>query len=133
MATPGNISKMKILHIISGLDTGGAELFLERLALGLAKQDFSQAVVALRRAGAAASRLESAGIPVHVLHAGPNLDGLKAVFSLRRIVRQQVPDLIQGWLYHGNLGASLMRNLGGARSEERRVGKECRSRWSPYH
>src|SRR3712207_9415634 len=23
--------------------------------------------------------------------------------------------------------------LGGFRSEERRVGKECRSRWSPYH
>ena len=23
--------------------------------------------------------------------------------------------------------------LGGNRSEERRVGKECRSRWSPYH
>ena len=23
--------------------------------------------------------------------------------------------------------------LGKARSEERRVGKECRSRWSPYH
>ena len=23
--------------------------------------------------------------------------------------------------------------LGLARSEERRVGKECRSRWSPYH
>ena len=24
-------------------------------------------------------------------------------------------------------------NGGFARSEERRVGKECRSRWSPYH
>ena len=23
--------------------------------------------------------------------------------------------------------------LNGERSEERRVGKECRSRWSPYH
>ena len=23
--------------------------------------------------------------------------------------------------------------IGMARSEERRVGKECRSRWSPYH
>ena len=23
--------------------------------------------------------------------------------------------------------------FGGERSEERRVGKECRSRWSPYH
>src|SRR3712207_7301819 len=25
------------------------------------------------------------------------------------------------------------RGVVGARSEERRVGKECRSRWSPYH
>src|SRR3712207_8961463 len=25
------------------------------------------------------------------------------------------------------------RHVGEARSEERRVGKECRSRWSPYH
>src|SRR3712207_9336973 len=25
------------------------------------------------------------------------------------------------------------RHYGGLRSEERRVGKECRSRWSPYH
>ena len=24
-------------------------------------------------------------------------------------------------------------NIKTARSEERRVGKECRSRWSPYH
>src|SRR5260221_10223356 len=26
-----------------------------------------------------------------------------------------------------------IRQLAGMRSEERRVGKECRSRWSPYH
>ena len=26
-----------------------------------------------------------------------------------------------------------LRLFGGDRSEERRVGKECRSRWSPYH
>ena len=25
------------------------------------------------------------------------------------------------------------KNPGDKRSEERRVGKECRSRWSPYH
>src|SRR5215217_6025084 len=30
--------------------------------------------------------------------------------------------------------AARSRSCGGdARSEERRVGKECRSRWSPYH
>ena len=26
-----------------------------------------------------------------------------------------------------------IRQFTNARSEERRVGKECRSRWSPYH
>src|SRR5258706_1594324 len=30
-----------------------------------------------------------------------------------------------------NLGSWIMN--AGSRSEERRVGKECRSRWSPYH
>src|SRR2546430_1797891 len=27
----------------------------------------------------------------------------------------------------------VQASLAGTRSEERRVGKECRSRWSPYH
>ena len=31
------------------------------------------------------------------------------------------------------LFAATLRTMNGARSEERRVGKECRSRWSPYH
>ena len=30
-------------------------------------------------------------------------------------------------------GAMLGPYYGALRSEERRVGKECRSRWSPYH
>ena len=30
-------------------------------------------------------------------------------------------------------GCILTAGLGQNRSEERRVGKECRSRWSPYH
>ena len=33
-----------------------------------------------------------------------------------------------------NAGASrTSQENGSIRSEERRVGKECRSRWSPYH
>src|SRR3712207_9521717 len=32
-----------------------------------------------------------------------------------------------------NLENSLFIISAGKRSEERRVGKECRSRWSPYH
>ena len=32
-----------------------------------------------------------------------------------------------------NLDEQQLRDVGLSRSEERRVGKECRSRWSPYH
>src|ERR1044072_7420389 len=32
-----------------------------------------------------------------------------------------------------DVGGRVHQHPGGVRSEERRVGKECRSRWSPYH
>ena len=34
---------------------------------------------------------------------------------------------------HLRLVAKIAMGYRGYRSEERRVGKECRSRWSPYH
>ena len=34
---------------------------------------------------------------------------------------------------HDELAAYRASNQANTRSEERRVGKECRSRWSPYH
>ena len=42
--------------------------------------------------------------------------------------------LKNGELWLNNASFSLRLNeRGRSRSEERRVGKECRSRWSPYH
>src|SRR3712207_2200080 len=37
------------------------------------------------------------------------------------------------WFYYGGGEALYKELLYDIRSEERRVGKECRSRWSPYH
>ena len=34
---------------------------------------------------------------------------------------------------NGQLALNKFKDMQPARSEERRVGKECRSRWSPYH
>ena len=34
---------------------------------------------------------------------------------------------------HEKMDELGIRSMGAYRSEERRVGKECRSRWSPYH
>src|SRR5256886_17680124 len=42
--------------------------------------------------------------------------------------------LLLGLIREGEgVAAKVLSNLGVERSEERRVGKECRSRWSPYH
>src|SRR5258705_13141 len=44
--------------------------------------------------------------------------------------------LLVAWALAGVLtitGALSCAELAAMRSEERRVGKECRSRWSPYH
>ena len=42
------------------------------------------------------------------------------------------PDIINSCSVDVNRG-EIVSILGPNRSEERRVGKECRSRWSPYH
>src|ERR1043166_8497836 len=63
-------------------------------------------------------------------------------YVYRQIVREfggvglQATEMIsaEGFLYQvGGLKGCVERLWGVKRSEERRVGKECRSRWSPYH
>ena len=49
---------------------------------------------------------------------------------LKNFVAQSNTTLINGTIYDPHNGKSYKCII---RSEERRVGKECRSRWSPYH
>src|SRR2546426_4758126 len=55
-------------------------------------------------------------------------------------LREAVPGPIEAALHGAQVAARNVGDFGVAlafqlaeRSEERRVGKECRSRWSPYH
>ena len=57
---------------------------------------------------------------------------LKKYWSSSKKPRKLV--LKKGWSGKGTAGIGLFSaNVFAKRSEERRVGKECRSRWSPYH
>ena len=50
------------------------------------------------------------------------------------IIMSNVPRYVQGWTKPICIGRHAFGDqYKAARSEERRVGKECRSRWSPYH
>src|SRR5256885_8167281 len=43
------------------------------------------------------------------------------------------PSAVTVWTYSSDGASGLEKRRPWTRSEERRVGKECRSRWSPYH
>ena len=79
-----------------------------------------------------AARINASGeLVLPVLGTLPPLDGLGPWFNSSPLTNQQFKGkvvLIDFWTYSC---INCLRTL--PRSEERRVGKECRSRWSPYH
>ena len=64
---------------------------------------------------------------------GDSLGIIQDLRGTRKLIRVDLrwnPDSEQ-WVYP--YGVAVVPEQNGGRSEERRVGKECRSRWSPYH
>lgn len=102
---------MKIIHIITGLATGGAERALYNLLHGGLITRFGNRVISLSDEGTMGSQIRALGVPVTTLdmHGGqPSLSGLR---KLRRVVREFKPDVVQGWMYHGNLVGTLARTF----------------------
>lgn len=98
---------MNLLHIITGLQTGGAERALYALLSGGLAERFDCAVLSLSGDGKMGAPIRTLGVPVHTLDMRAGVPGPEALLRLRRHVRQLRPDAIQGWMYHGNLAASL--------------------------
>ena len=80
------------------------------------------------------------------LDAGGELEFVHDSIGSWLLVNKDIPEaqfVYKSWLDAGgelefvrdSIGSWLLVNkeVPEARSEERRVGKECRSRWSPYH
>jgi glycosyltransferase involved in cell wall biosynthesis len=94
------------MHIITGLDVGGAEMMLLKL-LSASSSDGQSMVVSLKDEGAIGPAITRLGVPVECLrlhHSAPNPAKL---FSLRALMKRFRPQVIQGWMPHGNLAASL--------------------------
>ncbi len=98
-----------VVHIITGLDTGGAERSLYSLLSGGLSALHQSHVISLANAGTFGAKILALGVPVHCIGLAPGRPTPAALLRLRRIVRAIRPDLIQGWMYHGNLAASGAR------------------------
>jgi len=99
----------RIIHIITGLSTGGAEMMLYKLLHSMNRDRFESIVISLRDEGTLGKTINQEGFTVHTLDMKAGSPSLKAAWRLRRIIRSIKPDLIQGWMYHGNLAAFISR------------------------
>lgn len=100
-------SKIKLALIISDLRTGGAEMMLYKLLSRINRERFEPIVISLRDEGTLGKRIVALDIPVHTINMKPGIPTPTSIWRLIDKVRQLKPDLIQGWMYHANMAATL--------------------------
>ena len=105
---------MKVTHVITGLNDGGAEAVLYRLC----KHDQlnHHHVVSLSGLGKYGLMLEALGVSVSTLNMSPGWPSMLAFIRLLRLLRLHKPDVIQTWMYHGDLFGGLAARIVGIRS-----------------
>jgi glycosyltransferase involved in cell wall biosynthesis len=105
------LSPLRILHIIPDLSIAGAEMKLYKVLSANRKELFTPTVISMRDRGELRQRIEALGIPVYSLGIRGSLPGPSSIRKLMRIVREMRPEVIHGWMYHGNLAAQFAATL----------------------
>jgi glycosyltransferase involved in cell wall biosynthesis len=100
---------MKVLHVITGLDAGGAEL---QLAMLVQRSRHDTDVVTLYNAGPVADQIRAAGVSVTDLGMRSNTE-LPALLRLRRIIRDGRYDVVHAHLYRAQIYARPAARLAG--------------------
>jgi glycosyltransferase involved in cell wall biosynthesis len=102
---------LRILHVITGLQRGGAETLLSRLIA--ATSDVHQhLVLCLAKPGPVSSEIEKNGqIVIHLGLNGHPFDSLQNIFRSYRAIKKFRPDLTHTWLYHANLIGGLAAKI----------------------
>lgn len=96
-----------VMHIITGLNTGGAERALYNVIQGGLAERYQTIVVSLTNEGRYGPMLKRLGVPVYCLGMTQGIPSLKALVDFRKIVKMYQPDIVQGWMYHGNILANV--------------------------
>ncbi|MFQ5630984.1 MAG: glycosyltransferase [bacterium] len=98
--------KIKILHVIEDLETGGAERVLINLVLGLNRKNFSPFVCCLRKKGKMAEELEAQKISVFEMRKQHKID-LALLYRLQKFLRDQQIDIVHTHVFTANLWGRL--------------------------
>ena len=111
----------KIVYVTAGLRGGGAEAMLTRLATAKPAVADEITVVSLLPAEAHVERLRGAGVNVVELKFDRPGGIAAGLIKLAKLIAQQQPDVVQGWMYHGDLAALVALIMSGRRKRTRLV------------
>lgn len=100
---------MKVLHVITGLDAGGAEL---QLAMILRRTRHESDVVTLYNPGPVAEMIRAQGTPVRNIGMNSNTEPA-ALLRLRRIIKEGRYDVVHTHLYRAQIYARPAARLAG--------------------
>lgn len=107
-ASTASERRLHVLHVISGLGPGGAEAVLYRLATRSAHEHM---VICLGPPDWYSGLLERSGIPVHHVDCTSVRAALANARALHRLIRSSDPDIVQGWMYRGNIFGGISGRL----------------------
>lgn len=102
---------LKVLHVITDLEDGGAEGALYRLCAF--DRHNEHIVVSLMGPGKYGSLLMRGGVQVHCLNMPPGNVTIQALIYLWRYLREYRPDAVQTWLYHADLIGGIVGRVAG--------------------
>jgi glycosyltransferase involved in cell wall biosynthesis len=111
----------KILYVTAGLRGGGAEAMLTRLATATPGVADEIIVVSLLPAEAHVERLRAAGVTVVELNFDRAAGVARGLVELAKLITARRPDIVQGWMYHGDLAALVSLLMSGRRKRTRLV------------
>lgn len=104
------------MHVITSLNTGGAEMMLQRLITAhRAKPNYQHTVVVLKQLGEVGLQLQQLGIQVQALEMRSLLEFPRVLWQLLQRIRAARPDVVQTWMYHADLLGGLAARLAGNR------------------
>lgn len=102
---------MKIVHIITGLNDGGAEGVLYRLCKNDSK--YKHSVISMMDEGKYGSLLRNFGVDVYCLNMNLGRIRIKNFLKLSKLLLELKPDIIQTWMYHADFFGGITARLSG--------------------
>ncbi len=109
----GDVVK-KIVHVITDLDIGGAEIMLHRLLCASSgSSDYKHIVISLTSTGQIGQKLIARGFQVYECNMYSIWKMPVALLRLRKLLLQLQPDIVQTWMYHADFVGGIVARICG--------------------